>query len=108
MFGCVSPAAAWASRRKRSRKSGSSAKREAEQLQRDPPTEHLVLGAPDLGHAAGAEAFLRPVAAVDDGVARDAGSFPQGLQYLLGDRPGHGAALTLLAPDDHGHGDLAR
>ena len=100
MFGCVSPAAACASRRKRSRNSGSSAKRAAEQLQRDPAAEHLVLGAPDLGHAARAEPLERPVAAVDDRVARDrVHLLPQRLEDALGDRGGDGAALALLAVD---------
>ena len=53
--GAAGPRRCEASRRKRSTNCGSSAKRAVQQLERDAAAELLVLGAVDVGHAAGAE-----------------------------------------------------
>ena len=42
-----------------------------QELQRYPSVEHRVLGAPDVGHSAGAEPSQQPVAAGDDRVVRE-------------------------------------
>ena len=61
-----------ASRRKRSTNSRVLGEAAVEDLQRDRAAELQVLGAVDVGHAAGAEAALDLVAAVDDGVGVEA------------------------------------
>ena len=86
MFGCWSPAAACASRRKRSTNCGVLAEPLMQELQRHPAPEHLVGGEPDVGHPAAAEAADEGVAVADPLPAPRAPSVGERLHHLGRDR----------------------
>ena len=71
-------------------------------LDRQVPTQQLVLGQVHVGHAAGAEARDHPVAAVDDGVGLD--HREQAFHHFTGHGSGERGALPGDVLERHGDG----